>query len=133
MVKMRNKFGVLGFVAVLVVVGILFGDVANASVPVERPFFSALDPTWADDPIIDEDGVTQGTIRTIGCVMTSATMVLKYYGVDTDPGQLNSWLNENDGYASGGSLYWNKPAEYSNGKNAIHGIPLLDKLRYCYR
>ena len=113
---MKKKFGVLGFVVVLVVAGILFGDVVSASVPVERPFFSALDPEWADDPIIDEEGVTQGTIGTIGCAMTPAAMILKYYGVDTDPGQLNAWLNENNGYASGGLLYWNKPAEYSNGK-----------------
>jgi hypothetical protein len=83
---------------------------------VERPFFSQRDPNWQNDPMIDEDGQNCGTIWEYGCAMTSIAMVLKYYGVDTDPGKLNAWLNENNGYASGGYLYWDKPAEYSNEK-----------------
>jgi Leucine-rich repeat (LRR) protein len=42
-------------------------------------------------------------------------MVLKYYGKNTDPSVLNSWLNANAGYTLGGLLDWNKPAEYSAG------------------
>jgi ABC-type bacteriocin/lantibiotic exporter with double-glycine peptidase domain len=48
----------------------------------------------------------QGTIGSIGCAMTCTAMILKYYGVDTDPKQLNSWLNANKGYAVSGRLYW---------------------------
>lgn len=81
----------------------------------ENYFFSQRDPQWRNDPIIDEYGVTQGTIESIGCAMTSSAMLLKYYGINTDPKMLNNWLNQNDGYASGGLLYWSKPAQYSTG------------------
>jgi len=39
-----------------------------------------------------------------GCALASCAMVMAYYGVDTDPGRLNTWLGEHDGYAPG---YWN--------------------------
>lgn len=77
------------------------------------PFFSQRDGQWENDPIIDENGVTQGTILELGAAMTSTAMVLKYYGVNTNPKNLNAWLNQNDGYASGGLLYWEKPSEYA--------------------
>ena len=76
------------------------------------PFFSQMDPLWSGDPM----GVSGFTIGEIGCAMTSTAMVLKYYGVGTDPGVLNAWLSSHDGYTSGGALNWDKPDEYSEGK-----------------
>lgn len=42
-----------------------------------------------------------------GCALTSATMLLKYYGFDTDPEKLNNWLKtEKDGYTRNGGIMW---------------------------
>ena len=82
-------------------------------IPASVPFFSQRDDRWKNDPIIDEVGKVCGTIGTIGCAMTSTAMVLKYYGVDTDPRELNDWLNKNSGYAKGGSLKWKSVTKYA--------------------
>ena len=66
--------------------------------------------------MIDSNGVNQGTIGQYGCAVTSAAMVAASFGVNTDPGQLDSWLNSNSGYAPGGYISWQKPADYSSGK-----------------
>ena len=65
-------------------------------------FFSQYDPSWQSDPMIDQKGVTFGTIGKneslahsdpaywgFGCAMTDVTMLLKYYGMNTDPHQFN--------------------------------------------
>ena len=44
-------------------------------------FFSQRDPQWSNDLIIDENGLTQGTIEGIGAPVTCCGMVLKYYGI----------------------------------------------------
>ncbi|USN94793.1 MAG: C39 family peptidase [Candidatus Nomurabacteria bacterium] len=60
-------------------------------------------------------------IGACGCAITSAVMVLRYSdileknGVNTDPGTLNTWLEENNGYSHGGALSWYKVSEYSGG------------------
>jgi len=87
-------------------------------IPASVPFFSQRDDRWKNDPIIDEVGKVCGTIgnesnNPIGCAMTSTAMVLKYYGVDTDPRELNDWLNKNSGYAKGGSLKWKSVTKYA--------------------
>ncbi|MCL5432978.1 MAG: C39 family peptidase [Patescibacteria group bacterium] len=54
------------------------------------------------------------TIRDWGCAMTSAVMILKYYGInklpdntDINPGSLNTWLNNQpDGYVGDGLTNW---------------------------
>ena len=75
------------------------------------PFFSQRNPNWKNDDIKDKNGNICGNISNIGCAMTCTAMLLKYYGKDTDPGRLNGWLNEHEGYVVGGYLYWEKPAE----------------------
>jgi uncharacterized protein YvpB len=122
---------VIGISVMFLIIGLMLGDLADSQGGIVNanpsqlslstgtptvPFFSQRDQRWKDDPIIDETGIMQGTIGSIGCAMTSTAMILKYYGVDTDPKQLNSWLNANKGYAVGGRLYWRKPADYSQGK-----------------
>ncbi|MGA2285495.1 MAG: hypothetical protein ABSG55_04420, partial [Dehalococcoidia bacterium] len=46
-------------------------------------------PPWAPTPY---DSLPGATICSSGCAMTSAADVLTYYGVDTDPGRLNTCL-----------------------------------------
>jgi len=43
-------------------------------------------------------------------------MLADFYGKDTDPGRMNAWLSTNGGYTTNGSIYWNKPAEYTGGR-----------------
>lgn len=53
-------------------------------------------------------GIQQPTMDRWGCAVTSAAMVLNYHGMlrlpdgsTLDPGSLNTWLNNNDGYLTG--------------------------------
>jgi len=74
--------------------------------PVQR--FAQADPQWADDQL----GPTPSTMGAEGCAVSSAAMVLAYYGQDIDPGRLNAFLSDNNGYTPQGWLYWEKAAEY---------------------
>ena len=68
---------------------------------------------WAGDQLgtcDDEDG-TITTIAEAGCAVTSIAMVFKYYGVQTDPGELNRWLTNHEGYSNGCEIHsWSKVA-----------------------
>ncbi len=50
-----------------------------------------------------------------GCAVSSAAMVLAFYGQDIDPGRLNLFLANNHGYTPQGWLYWEKAADYQPG------------------
>ncbi|MFW6155062.1 MAG: right-handed parallel beta-helix repeat-containing protein [Planctomycetota bacterium] len=75
-------------------------------------FFSQKDPGWAENQV----GASGATIGQIGCAMTSTAMVLRSWGVETNPGALNAWLSVNGGYTPAGAIYWGKVGEYSNGE-----------------
>lgn len=64
---------------------------------------------------------TSEEIQMKGCALTSLAMVLKYYGVDTNPGLLNEWLKENGGYSGGGIINWAKAVTIGEGIS-YHGI-----------
>jgi hypothetical protein len=53
---------------------------------------------WADKSLGDSPSLTIGTH---GCALTSAAMVLQYYGIKTNPSKLNNWLLKNNGYEKG--------------------------------
>jgi hypothetical protein len=74
--------------------------------PVQR--FAQADPRWADDQL----GPATSTMGAEGCAVSSAAMVLAYYGQEIDPGRLNAFLSDNNGYTPQGWLYWEKAAEY---------------------
>jgi hypothetical protein len=71
------------------------------------PLFRQNDARWGDDPL----GATEGTLGGEGCAVSSAAMVLSYYGIDTDPQRLNWFLQGNDGYTPQGWIYWERAAE----------------------
>jgi len=75
-------------------------------VQIAVPVFTQDDPRW-DFQLL---GPTYETIGQSGCAITSAAMVLSAYGVDTDPGRLNDFLNANAGYTPNGWVYWEKAA-----------------------
>lgn len=106
------------------------------------PQFFQGDPRWANDPL----GPTNSTLGGEGCAVASAAMVLRSYGVDTDPGSLNRFLSDHEGYTPQGWLYWEKAAEaapkqarhvyedaashYLIDSNLRRGNPVIVRLRY---
>jgi hypothetical protein len=87
--------------------------------PVQR--FAQSDPKWADDIL----GPAQSTMGEEGCAVSSAAMVLAYYGQDIDPGRLNAFLSQSDGYTPQGWLYWEKAADFHPGlaRHAYEDLP----------
>jgi hypothetical protein len=88
--------------------------------PVQR--FAQDDPKWGDDQLGPEESSTMGEE---GCAVSSAAMVLAFYGQDIDPGRLNLFLSNNQGYTSQGWLYWEKAADYHPGlaRHAYEDLP----------
>ena len=78
------------------------------------PFFSQRNSTWKDKKL-DHSPYSIGES---GCALTSAAMVAKYFGYDTDPNRLNTSLTAVGGLDTSGDLHWEKVEEVSNGKVA---------------
>lgn len=78
------------------------------------------------------------SINAWGCAMTSAAMVLKYYGInklpngtDIDPGSLNQWLKDQpDGYIGKGNLNWLAISRLSKLAKTINGITNFNALEF---
>jgi len=85
------------------------------------PTFRQGDPRWHAIPL----GNTADTLGQTGCAVTSAAMVLKWYGVDTDPGRLNTFLTSHRGYEGSGYIIWEKAAKVGNSgiKKAYEDMP----------
>jgi hypothetical protein len=85
------------------------------------PSFAQADPRWGADRLAS----TQNTLGAEGCAVTSAAMVLAGYGMDLDPGRLNAFLIENQGYTERGWIYWEVAALYERGKvrHAYEALP----------
>ncbi len=75
------------------------------------PHFAQGDPKWGSDLL----GPTEATLHAEGCAVASAAMVMSAYGVDLDPGTLNTFLSANEGYTPEGWIYWEKAAEFQPG------------------
>jgi hypothetical protein len=87
--------------------------------PVQR--FAQADPRWADDEL----GPASSTMGEEGCAVSSAAMVLAFYGQDVDPGRLNAFLSNCGGYTPEGWLYWEKAADFHPGlvRHAYEDLP----------
>ena len=90
-------------------------------VALEVPAFRQADPRWHLDPL----GDTTDTLGQSGCAVTAAAMVLKSYGVDTDPQRLNAYLTAHQGYVGNGYMVWEKAAELGHGgiQKAYEDLP----------
>ncbi len=83
--------------------------------PAEISGQSVLDvPYFNQNEYADALGYCNVTIRTHGCAVTSAAMVLNYYGMDVNPRSLNNWLKSNNGYADGCLIIWSRATAYSS-------------------
>ncbi len=76
------------------------------------------DGAWGGAPL---GSGTTDTVASAGCAITSVTMMLRYYGINTDPGAINSWLTANGGYAFGDQLIWDSITAYTGGRVAFSG------------
>lgn len=76
------------------------------------------DDAWAGAPL--GSSATE-TIGSAGCAITAVTMMLRYYGMNTDPGAFNAWLTANGGYAFDDQLVWDAVTAYSGGRVAFSG------------
>ncbi len=81
----------------------------------EVPYFYQGDPLWNDITMTAE------TIETAGSAMTSVAMILAFYGFDVDPGTLDAYLDQNDGY-SGDAIRWQAAYDFgqSNEIRIVH-------------
>src|SRR4030081_473737 len=76
------------------------------------------DAAWAGAPL--GTSATE-SIGSAGCAITAVTMMLRYYGMDTDPGAFNAWLTANGGYAYDDQLIWGAVTRYSGDRVAFSG------------
>jgi hypothetical protein len=107
------------------------------------PSFRQSDERWSDDPL---GGVPDnGTLGGQGCAVAAAAMVFKFYGIETDPQQLNWFLTAVDGYTERGWLYWDRAAWLAPDRlrhvyedlpsyqlidsNLAHGNPVIVRVR----
>lgn len=80
------------------------------------PYFGqGLEWPWGGDTY-GENSPHWVRINLNGCALTSSAMVMAYFGVETDPGSLNLWLAENEGYSPG---YWK--GQSIGNTNLIYG------------
>ncbi len=98
------------------------------------------DPVWGQDQL----GQSVHTMGQVGCAVTSVAMVMKFYGVDVDPGRLNVFLRDHGGYDENNDLRWegppvlapervrhvyeDLPSYYLIDSNLEHGNPVIIRL-----
>ncbi len=106
------------------------------------PSYRQNDPRWGQELL----GPTENTLGAEGCAVSSAAMVLGFYGIDTDPQRLNAFLNAHEGYTPQGWIYWEAAAEFAPGRirhvyedapsyrlidtNLDRGNPVIVRLRF---
>lgn len=61
------------------------------------------------------------TMCSDGCAVICMAMLLKTNGVNVDPGQLNTYLTNNNGYSGGCLLIWDKGARYPGSSITFSG------------
>jgi hypothetical protein len=105
------------------------------------PLYLQGDPKWGHDYL----AWAPRTLGQVGCAVSSAAMVMQYYGIDTDPGRLNIFLRANGGYDENNDLLWPGPAAlapdrvrhvyedlpsyYLIDSNLLRGNPVIIRLR----
>ncbi|HXN02182.1 MAG TPA: C39 family peptidase [Candidatus Dormibacteraeota bacterium] len=92
--------------------------VAAADNSITIPAMSQQDGAWAGAPL---GSSATDTIGSAGCAITAVTMMLRHYGIDTDPGTFNTWLTANGGYAYDDQLIWGAVTTYAGGLVAFSG------------
>lgn len=100
-----------------IAVATAFGNQVGASADnvMSIPVMGQQEAGWASTNL----GTSSASIGSDGCAITAVAMMLRYYGIDTDPGALNAWLTANSGYAYDDQLIWDAVTNYSAGQVAF--------------
>lgn len=107
---------------------------------------SQVDPVWANDlydSALDWAGSEISTISRWGCALTSAVMILRYYGFEQltpdlalTPASLNDWLkSQPDGYIGQGWVNWLAIVRLSRELRSVWSTMTkpLPQLKYSYQ
>jgi CheY-like chemotaxis protein len=91
------------------------------------PAFAQDDPRWSDIRL----GPSTDTLGDEGCAVTSAAMVAAFYGIKTDPQQLNAFLTRTGGFTGDGLIHWSRvpliaPARLELVYNGAPSYELID-------
>ena len=105
-----------GAIAVTAALGSSMGVAADSSMSIA--VMSQQDGAWAGAPL---GSSATDTIGSAGCAITAVTMMLRYYGINTDPGAFNTWVTVNGGYAYDDQLIWDAVNFYTNGRVTFSG------------
>jgi hypothetical protein len=105
-----------GAIAFTAAVGAPIHAAADNSITIAT--MSQQDGAWAASPL--GTSATE-TVGSAGCAITAVTMMLRHYGLDTDPGTFNGWLTASGGYAYDDQLIWAAVTTYSGGQVAFSG------------
>ena len=103
-------------IAVVSALGNQVGVAADSSMSIA--VMGQQDTTWAGAPLGTSASESVGSA---GCAITAVTMMLRYYGMNTDPGAFNAWLTANGGYAYDDQLIWAAVTSYTGGRVAFSG------------
>ncbi len=105
-----------GAIAVAAAVGHQVSGAADSSMGIA--VMGQQDAAWAGAPL--GTSATE-SIGSAGCAITAVAMMLRYDGINTDPGAFNVWLTANGGYAYDDMLIWDAVTRYSGGRVAFSG------------
>ncbi len=94
----------------------VFGKI---EIPV-TPFFQE-DPQWSQQLLAG----SSETIGSSGCALSSAAMVIHFYGAEVDPKKLNEYLIKNGGYEGDTWIRWEVAATFppSLAEKKYEGLP----------
>ncbi len=80
------------------------GRYFNGRVEIPLRAFAQDDPRWSDVRL----GSSTDTLGEEGCAVTSAAMVVAFYGIKTNPQQLNAFLTRTGGFTDDGLIHWSR-------------------------
>ena len=86
---------------------------ASADMELAVPVISQQNGAWAGAPL---GASPTDTVGSSGCAITALAMLLEYYGLQTDPGALNTWLTQNNGYWADDDVIWDAVNGYTGGQ-----------------
>jgi hypothetical protein len=91
---------------------------ASADSSMSIPVIRQQDPAWGGARL---GASPSDSIASSGCAITAVTMLLRYYGINTDPPTFNAWLTPSGGYTNWDDLVWDAVTRYSGGRVAFSG------------
>jgi hypothetical protein len=103
------------------------GEYFERRVEIPVPVFAQDDPRWSNVRL----GPSTDTLGDEGCAVTSAAMVISFYGIKTDPLQLNSFLTKAGGFSDDGLIHWRRvpaiaPSHLELAYNGYASYELID-------